>query len=413
VNLALLLLQIAVILGACWLVRKAVVPLQQPPVMGEIIAGLLLGPSFLGWIAPGWYAQLFPPASLPALNGLSQIGLVIFMFLVGLRLDLSEVRAFRHVAGLSAVLSVVLPFVLGLLFSSRLYALAPPSSARLPFALFIAVSMSITAFPVLARILTDRGLTKTRLGHVAISCAAFDDVIAWCMLAAITSIVRAGAGQSSLYGPAVTVLVYAIVMFGPVRIGLRSLSARYPVAGELPLILVFVFLSSWITESIGIHALFGAFVAGVIWPREAIGVTDLAGKLEPAAMSVLIPLFFSYTGIRTNIGLLGSGNLWMYEIAILTVAVAGKAGGAFTGARVMGFSLRESVALGCLLNTRGLVELVVLNVGLDLGILSPVLFSMMVLMALITTLMAAPVLRWVLPPVYGERDRPVPARSGH
>ena len=246
-NLALLLLQIAVILSACWLVRRIVVHLDQPPVMGEIIAGLLLGPSFLGWIAPNWYAQLFPPASLPALNGLSQIGLVLFMFLVGLRLDLSEVRAFRRVAGLSAVLSVVLPFVLGLALSTRLYWLSPPSSARLPFALFIAVSMSITAFPVLARILTDRGLTKTRLGHVAISCAAFDDVTAWCMLAAITSIVHAGAGKGSLYGPAVTVMAYAFVMFIPVRIGLRALSSRVRITGELPLVLVFVFLSSWFT----------------------------------------------------------------------------------------------------------------------------------------------------------------------
>jgi Kef-type K+ transport system membrane component KefB len=368
--------------------------------MGEIIAGLLLGPSFLGWIAPVWYARLFPLASLPALNGLSQVGLVLFMFLVGLRLDLAEVRAFRRVAGLSAVFSVVLPFVLGLALSSRLYHLAPLSSARLPFALFIAVSMSITAFPVLARILSDRGLVKTRLGHVAISCAAFDDVTAWSMLAAITSIVRAGSADASLYRPALTVLGYALVMFIPVRVGLGFLSSRFAITDELPLVLGFVFLSSWFTESIGIHALFGAFLAGVVWPRDSGDLSGIAEKLEPVALAVLIPLFFSYTGIRTNIGLLTSGSLWIYELAILAVAVGGKAGGAFTGARLMGFSLRESMALGCLLNTRGLVELVVLNVGLELGILSPALFSMMVLMALITTLMAAPVLKWVLPPDY-------------
>ena len=407
-NLALLLLQIAVILTACWFVRRAIVALGQPPVMGEIVAGLLLGPSFFGWIAPGAYAHLFPAPSLPALHGLSQIGLVLFMFLVGLRLDLSEVYAFRRVAGLAAIFSVVLPFTLGFALAPHLSWLAPGGSRPLEFALFIAVSMSITAFPVLARILADGGLAETRLGHVAIGCAALNDVIAWCMLAAITAMVRAGEGQVPFYGPILTVIGYVVAMFGPIRIGLRKWIARFGDTVELPLILIFVFLSSWFTESIGIHALFGAFVAGVVWPRRSGTIEGIASKLEPVAMAVLIPLFFSYNGIRTDIGLLGSGNLWLYTLGIIAVAVAGKAGGAFLGARIMGFGARDSLALGVLLNTRGLVELIVLNVGLDLGILSPVLFSMMVLMALTTTFMAAPLLKLVLPPNYASASQPIP-----
>jgi len=395
-TLSLLLMQIAVIIAACWLVRRAMVPLRQPPVMGEILAGLLLGPSFFGWIAPQAYASLFPSSSLPALHGLSQIGLVVFMFLVGLRLDLSEVYAHRRVAGLSAFLSILLPFAIGLGLASFLYPFAASGTAKLPFQLFIAISMSITAFPVLARILTDRGLDSTRLGHVAISCAAVDDVTAWCLLAVTTAMAKSADGGSFSVAPLITVAAYVLLMGLPVRLALRALSARVAFSRHFPLILIFVFLSSWATESLGIHALFGAFLAGVIWPRPAGLVDEISRRLEPFAMAILIPLFFSYTGIRTNMGLL-AGGLWIYALAVIALAVAGKAGGAFCGARLMGFGLRDSLALGCLLNTRGLVELIVLNVGLDLVILSPALFSIMVLMALTTTMMAAPALALILP----------------
>jgi Kef-type K+ transport system membrane component KefB len=396
VNLARLLLQIAVILALCRLLRGVLGRLGQPPVIGEIIAGLLLGPSFLGWIAPAWYAELFPPDSLPALNSLSQIGLVLFMFLVGLRLDLREVAAFRHVAGLSGLLSIAVPFSAGLGLARPLHSLAP-DAPLFPFSLFIAVSLSITAFPVLARILTDQGLSDTRLGHVSIACAAFNDVAAWTLLAWITALNRPGPGEVSILGTILTVGTYGVVMAAVVRPALVFLTRRFPAARELPVMLVFAFVSSWATESIGIHALFGAFFAGVIWPRSSMQVEEVAAKLEPIAMMVLIPLFFSYTGIRTNIGLIGGGGVWSYEAAILGVAIAGKVGGAFIGARIMKFGMRDSLALGALLNTRGLVELVALNVGLDLGILTPILFSMMVLMALITTLMTVPALRYILP----------------
>lgn len=394
-NLALLLLQIAVILAACRLLRAIIGRFGQPPVMGEIIAGLLLGPSLLGWMAPAWYARLFPPGSLPTLNGLSQIGLVLFMFLVGVRLDLAEVIALRRVTGFSGLLSIAVPFSAGLALARTLHVLAP-ASPMLPFSLFIAVSMSITAFPVLARILTDQGLSATRLGHVAIACAAFNDIAAWCMLAWITAITRSSDGRASLAGPIATVALYIAVMLIAVRPLLRWLSERFAMAREFSTLLVFAFLSSWVTQWMGIHALFGAFFAGVIWPRSGTLVEDASSKLEPIAMAVLIPLFFSYTGIRTNIGLVDR-SMWKYEVAIIAVAIAGKVGGAILGATIMKFGLRDSLALGTLLNTRGLVELVVLNVGLDLGILSPALFSMMVVMALVTTLMTVPALHYILP----------------
>jgi Kef-type K+ transport system membrane component KefB len=376
----LLLLQIAVILAACRLLREVVERIGQPPVIGEIIAGLLLGPSFFGWLAPEWFARLFPPASLPALNAFSQIGLVLFMFLVGLHLDLAEVWALRGVAGLAGLLSIAVPFAAGFALARPLHLLAP-SAPLLPFSLFCAVAMSITAFPVLARILADRNLSATRLGHVAIACAAFNDVVAWALLAWIA------AASRSLVQPILVIVIYSVVMWFIVRPLLRW------VPNELATMLIFVFLSSWVTEFAGLHALFGAFFAGVIWPRGSVNFEEVSAKIEPIAMAVLIPLFFSYTGLRTNIGSVH----WGYTSIIIAVAVLAKIGGAFAGARMMGFDSRNALSLGVLLNTRGLVELVVLNVGLDLGILTPALFSMMVVMALVTTLMTAPSLAALTP----------------
>ena len=378
-TLVLLLLQIAVILAVCRLLHEVVERIGQPPVIGEIIAGLLLGPSFFGWLAPNLFARLFPAASLPALNALSQIGLVLFMFLVGLHLDVAEVWALRGVAGLAGLLSIAVPFAAGLALARPLHILAP-DSPMLPFSLFIAVAMSITAFPVLARILADQKLTATKLGHVAIACAAFNDVIAWSLLAWIVAVSRSA--ESSLAEPIVIVLIYSAVMWFIVRPLLRW------VPNELATMLIFVFLSSWATELAGLHALFGAFFAGVIWPRGNVNFEEVSAKIEPIAMAVLIPLFFSYTGLRTNISAVN----WAYTLIIIAVAVFGKIGGAFAGARMMGFDSRNALSLGVLLNTRGLVELVVLNVGLDLGILTPALFSMMVVMALVTTLMTTPAL---------------------
>ena len=394
-TLVLLLLQIAGILAACRLLHGIAGRLGQPPVIGEIVAGLLLGPSFFGWIAPALYARLFPPASLPALNELSQIGLVLFMFMVGLHLDLTEVYALRRVAGLASLLSIVVPFVLGLTLAGPLHILAP-SSPLLPFTLLVAISMSITAFPVLARILADQKLSATKLGHIAIACAALNDVLAWSILAWIVAISRSG--EASALGPFVILLAYVLGMFAFIRPALRWFAGRLTGTSKLPFMLIFVFLSSSVTELAGFHALFGAFLAGVIWPRSDSKRDDIAAKIEPLATTLLIPLFFSYTGLRTNVGALGV-NLGLTAL-VIAVAIAGKVGGAFMGARITGFDARNSLALGVLLNTRGLVELIVLNVGLDLGLLSPALFSMMVIMALVTTGITTPVLKAVLPEEY-------------
>jgi len=390
-TLALPLLQIAVILAVCRLLHEVVERIGQPPVIGEIIAGLLLGPSLFGWLAPDWFARLFPPASLPALNALSQIGLILFMFLVGLHLDLAEVWALRGVAGLAGLLSIAVPFAAGFALAKPLHALAP-SSPLLPFSLFCAVAMSITAFPVLARILADQKLSDTRLGHVAIACAAFNDVMAWALLAWIA------AASRSLIEPIVVIVIYSAVMWFVVRPLLRW------VPNELATMLIFVFLSSWFTDRAGLHALFGAFFAGVIWPRESVKFEEVSAKLEPIAMAVLIPLFFAYTGLRTHIGAVN----WSYTAMIIAVAVLAKIGGAFAGARMMGFDARNALSLGVLLNTRGLVELVVLNVGLDLGILTPALFSMMVVMALVTTLMTAPAISGLIRPKDRAGREPAP-----
>ena len=390
-TLVLLLLQTAAILAACRLLHFIAGRVGQPPVIGEIVAGLLLGPSFFGWIAPSLYMRLFPAASLPALNELSQIGLVLFMFLVGLHLDLIEVYALRRVAGLAGLLSIVVPFALGLALARPLHVLAP-SSPMLPFTLLIAIAMSITAFPVLARILADQELSATKLGHVAIACAALNDVLAWAILAWIVAISRYGA---SALGPFVVLLAYIAGMFAVIRPALRWLTHGMTVTSELSIMLIFVFLSSAITELAGFHALFGAFLAGVIWPRTKGKSDAVAAKIEPLATTLLIPLFFSYTGLRTDVGALGV-NLGLTAL-VIALAIAGKVGGAFMGARIAGFDLRKSLTLGVLLNTRGLVELIVLNVGLDLGLLSPALFSMMVIMALVTTVITTPALRIVLP----------------
>jgi len=399
VTIVLLLLQIAGILAVCRLLHGIAGRLGQPPVIGEIVAGLLLGPSFFGWIAPALYARLFPAASLPALNELSQIGLVLFMFMVGLHLDLTEVYALRRVAGLASLLSIVVPFALGLALARPLHTLAP-STPMLPFSLLIAISMSITAFPVLARILADQKLSATKLGHVAIACAALNDALAWSILAWIVAISRPG--EASALGPFVILLAYIFGMFAVIRHALRWFMGRFTGrlagASELSFMLIFVFLSSAVTELAGFHALFGAFLAGVIWPRSDSKRDGVAAKIEPLATTLLIPLFFSYTGLRTNVGALGV-NLGLTAL-VIAAAIAGKVGGAFTGARITGFDVRNSLALGCLLNTRGLVELIVLNVGLDLGLLSPALFSMMVIMALVTTVITTPVLKVVLPEEY-------------
>jgi Kef-type K+ transport system membrane component KefB len=399
----LLILQIGTILIVARLVGWLFGKLHQPRVIGEMVAGILLGPSLLGWLAPNISANLFPSASLGHLNSLSQVGLLIFMFLVGLELDLRQLRTLGRAAVMTSQVSIIAPFILGSLFAVYLYPrLSDPGVSFAGFALFMGAAMSVTAFPVLARILTERNMLRTRVGSVAITCAAVDDVTAWCILAGIIVIVRSSSLELPVWLTLSGLAAFVVVMGLVVRPALRRLEMVYEKRGNLTqdliaLILLVVLASGWITESLGVHALFGAFLAGVVMPRHDKLTEELYQKLEAIVVVLLLPLYFALTGLRSSILLINGPRMWLYCAVIIVLAVVGKLGGSMFSARLNGMTWRESAAVGILMNTRGLVELVILNIGLDLGILSSALFSIMVLMALVTTLMTTPLLSWVYP----------------
>jgi K+:H+ antiporter len=399
----LLILQIGTILIVARLVGWLFHKFHQPRVVGEMVAGILLGPSLLGWLAPGISASVFPSESLGHLNSLSLVGLLIFMFLVGLELDLRQLRELGRAAVMTSQVSIIVPFILGSLFAVYLYPrLSDPSVSFAGFALFMGAAMSVTAFPVLARILTERNMLRTRVGSVAITCAAVDDVTAWCILAGIVVIVRASSLEIPVWLTVSGLLAFVVVMGLVVRPALRRLEMVYEKRGELTqdliaIILLVVLASGLITESLGVHALFGAFLAGVVMPRHSELSRELSEKFEALIVVMLLPIYFSLTGLRSSIFLISGAKMWLYCAVIIVLAVVGKLGGSMLSARMNGMSWRESAAVGILMNTRGLVELVILNIGLDLGILSPALFSIMVLMALVTTLMTSPLLRWIYP----------------
>ncbi len=400
-HLPTLLLQIGVILIVSRFVGQLFRKMHQPQVMGEMVAGILLGPSLLGWVAPGISAALFPPESLGYLSSLSQIGLVLFMFLVGLELDPQILRGRGHTALVTSHVSIIAPFLLGTLLALFLYPrLSDDSVTFTNFALFMGIAMSITAFPVLARILTERKLLRTPLGAMAIACAAVDDVTGWCILAGVVLLVRATGSATPLWLTLFGTAAYVLGMVFVIRPALRKLEQVYERRGFIPqdilaVILLLVLASAWVTEELGIHALFGAFMAGAILPKQHGFVHALVEKLNDAAIVLLLPIFFAFTGLRTSIGLVNGLEMWFYCGLIILVAIAGKFGGSAISARLTGSPWREAGALGILMNTRGLMELVLLNIGLDIGVISPALFAMMVLMALITTFMTSPVLEWI------------------
>jgi Kef-type K+ transport system membrane component KefB len=398
-----LLLQVTVILALAYTARRIFLLAGQPAVVGEMLAGLLLGPSFFGWLLPRASAVVFAPDSLAPLNALSQLGLVLFMFLVGLRLRAPDGGFNRRLAIAISATSIVVPFALGVLLAASVHdRLAPAGVGTLPFALFIGTAMSITAFPVLARILIDYRLTATPVGVLAITCAAFDDVSGWMILGGVTALAGGGGGRM-IVGRLILFIGYLAVMLAIVRPALRWLARRRDSrTGEryedITIWLLVMLLSATVTERLGVHALFGAFFAGLMMPRDARIERRLGDSVEPVTMTLLLPLFFAFTGLRTSVQLINTAALWRDAVLILTVAIAGKGGGAIVAARMMRVPWREAAALGALLNTRGLIELVVLNVGLDFGILSPPIFSMLVLMALVTTFMTAPIVTRLLPP---------------
>ncbi|MGZ4053631.1 MAG: cation:proton antiporter domain-containing protein [Bacteroidia bacterium] len=395
--LAILLLQIIVIIITARTFGFLFNKIGQPTVIGEVVAGIFLGPSIMGMWFPQYSEFLFPKASLATLQYFSQIGLMLFMFVVGMELDLKVLKTKAKDAVIISHASIIVPYTLGMCLAYFIYEeFAPANINFLSFSLFMGIAMSITAFPVLARIIQERGMTKTKLGAIAITCAAADDITAWCILAAVIAIVKAGSFSSSLF-TIILALGYVFVMLKIVQPFVKKIGEVYSNKETLSLNIVAVIfgillISSFITEVIGIHALFGAFIAGVIMPQSFSFRRILTEKVEYVALGLLLPLFFAFSGLRTQIGLLNDSHSWGICALIILIAIVGKFGGSMFAARFVGQSWRDSIAIGALMNTRGLVELIVLNIGYDLGVLSPVVFAMMVLMALITTFMTGPAL---------------------
>lgn len=397
--LSILLLQLIVIIIGARLFGNLFLRIGQPPVMGEIVAGIVLGPSLLGLLSPKTMAFLFPTPSMDTLKLLGQIGVALLMFVVGMELDVQHLRKKAHAAIMVSHASIIVPFFLGATLSLLLYRpLAPANTSFTAFALFMGIAMSITAFPVLARILEDRGMSQTSLGSLALTCAAVDDVTAWCMLALVIAIARADGVLTAILtiGFAVTFISIMLFLIKPqlARLIKARTNQEYS-RGLVAVILAFVLASALLTEMIGIHALFGAFLAGVVMPSTAGLRLLLKEKLGTFSSAALLPLFFAFTGLRMQISLLNDWHSWVMCAVIVAVAIAGKLGASMLMARWTGMNWRDSFSLGVLMNTRGLIELIVLNIGYDLGILSARTFAMMVLMALITTFMTGPLLSLV------------------
>jgi Kef-type K+ transport system membrane component KefB len=395
--MTLLLTQMAIVLlitVACgWLALK----LGQARVIGEIIGGILIGPSVFGRFAPHLSASLFPPSSLGPFETLSTVGLVLFLFLIGMELDYEHLARQRATAVMASGMSILLPFAMGALLAHSLrIRFAPHGIGSVPFVLFLGIAMSITAFPVLARILEERNLQGTALGTTAILCAAVDDVVAWSLLAFALALIGGEDAPTSLLFRLTGLVVYLVLMIGVIR-PLAAYAVRRQRTPQLTLELLGVvvagaLLSAAATDKIGVHPLFGAFLAGVCFPRVPHWQLALRERLDMLVSVLLLPLFFALTGMRTRLDLLNDGAMWLWAGVVLLAAVFGKMGGAALAGRWTGQSWRDAIALGALLNTRGLVELIVLNIAYTVGAFTPTLFTMLVVMALVTTMITAPIL---------------------
>jgi K+:H+ antiporter len=403
--MTLLLAQMSVVLlvtVVCgWLARR----LGQARVIGEIIGGILLGPSVLARLSPEISATLFPKSSFGSFEVLSTIGLILFLFLIGMEVDYEELYNQRATAVVASGMSILFPFAIAVVLAHPLRVrFAPNGIGSTPFVLFLGIAMSITAFPVLARILEERQLQRTALGTTAILCAAVDDVVAWMLLALALTLIGHGGGPSSLPLRLLALAVYLCLMLGVIRpLAAKFVTRRRTDELSLEMLGVFVagaLLSAMATEAIGVHPLFGAFLAGLCFPRVDSWRVAIRTRLDMLVSVLLLPLFFALTGMRTRLDLLTGGAMWLWAGLVLAASVFGKMGGASVAARLTGQSWRSALALGTLLNTRGLVELIVLNIAYNVGVFSPTLFTMLVLMALVTTMMTTPILN-----LLGVRDR--------
>lgn len=394
------LLALAIVIATARIMGRIFAVLNQPTVIGEVIGGILLGPSLLGGYAPHLYQYILPQNVASIMGILAQLGVILYMFLVGLELDLKVLKSSGHKTLAISHASIIVPFLLGAFLAIKLYSeYAPVGVGFTVFSLFLGASMSVTAFPVLARIISDKKLQKTELGAITLTCAAIDDVTAWCLLAFVVSAAQVTI-MSAVYTLILTIL-YITIMFVFVRPvvtkAVMKLDQHKMIAeGELAIICLGIFLSALATEYIGIHAIFGAFLFGAILPENSKLAHDLNFRLQDLVRVIFLPCFFAYTGMRTQIGLVSTQHDWIICGLIIAVATLGKFGGSFLAAKFYGGGWRYSAAIGILMNTRGLVELIVLNIGMDLGIISPRLFTMLVIMALATTFMTGPILDLIL-----------------
>lgn len=399
-SIGILLLQIIVILITCRLFGWLFAKMQQPTVIGEIVAGIVLGPSVLGHLLPSVSAFLFPLDSLQNINMLSQFGLILFMFAIGMELNITEVRQKLKETILISHTSTIFPFFLGMVTAYFLYnKYAYESTPFLSFALFVSIALSITAFPVLARIIQEKGLTKTHLGTISLASAANGDITAWCLLAVVVAIAQAGSMLSAIYNIGFS-FIYLLLMFTVIRPFLRMIGHIYHNKevvdkGLVAFMFLLLIVSSYLTEILGLHALFGAFVAGVVMPDNIKFRKIMTEKVEDVSLALFLPLFFVSTGLRTAIGLLNSPELWYMCGIFILVAIIGKFGGSLVAARFVGETWKDSLYIGALMNTRGLMELVVLTIGYDMKILTPPIFVMLVLMTLVTTFMTTPLISFI------------------
>jgi Kef-type K+ transport system membrane component KefB len=391
----LLCLALILLLGR-WL-GKLCVYFGQPRVIGEMIAGIVLGPSVLGYFWPAATAFILPPHAQDSLKIVAQIGVILYMFLIGLELNAGLLKSRAHATIAISHASILTPFLLGAILALWLFPQYGTANVSFrSFALFMGIAMSITAFPVLARILTDRHMEQTELGVVALSCAAIDDVTAWCLLAFVVGIANAEMGGAwQTIGLALLYITIMLVFIRPLAIRRLGKDSIHPQRRMTVWVLVALLFSALTAEWIGIHAIFGAFLLGAIVPHDSDVAVDFRHKLEDIVKILLLPAFFAFSGMRTEIGLVTGWYTWFVCGVIILVATLGKFGGTVAAARFTGLDWRMSSALGILMNTRGLMELIVLNIGLELGVISKQLFAMMVIMALATTIATTPVLHFL------------------